>query len=173
MSDNITFEDRVKFKYFEIGSGRATVAYRMDNNRTSNKRFVTFGFAFCSPKDFFSKKDHKVPIYGTVFNETYNKPVKSIVGFTLEKGGRTRAMEMLESNPQTLSFEVTEGENAVLAALEGITHFCYMKAPSWRDKVIYRRTRKGNHELSRDGITVVFDDNGVRMQTPWGQESIL
>lgn len=167
MSDNITFEDRVKFHYFGLGSGRVTVAYQMDNDRESALRCVRFGFAFCSPKDFFSKGDFKVPQYGSVFEPKYNKNVKRIVGYKTEKGGRTRATEMLTGAPFEISVLVMPGDNAVLACLEQIEGFCYEHAPSWKDKATYRFTRSGNHEISRDGVKVVLTREGIELHSPW------
>jgi len=167
MSDQVTFEDRVKFHYFGMGSGRVTVAYQMDNDRNSPTRSVRFGYAFCSPKDFFSKGDYKVPVYGQVFEPKYNKSVKRIVSYTEQKGGRSRAIDMLTNAPCELAVFVQENQNAVLAILEEIENFCYDAAPSWRDKATYRHLRNGNHELARDGVKLVLTKEGIELQTPW------
>lgn len=167
MSDNITFEDRVKFHYFGLGSGRVTIAYQLDSDRDNPIRSVRFGFAFCSPKDLFSKKDFKVPVYGEVFEPKYNKMVKQIVSHTVEKGGRTRAIERLTSNPVELSAYVADGENAVIACIEAMENYCYDQAPSWRDKATYRHTRSGNHEIARDGVKVVITQEGIELHSPW------
>ena len=167
MSDNITFEDRVKFHYFGLGSGRVTVAYQMDNDRDNDVRTARFGFAFCSPKDFFSKRDYKKPIYGQVFEPKYNKNVKRVVDYKVEKGGRSRATEMLMGAPFELTVSIPEDDNAVLCVLDAIEQFCYEHAPSWRDKATYRFTRSGNHEIARDGIKVVLTKEGIELHTPW------
>ncbi len=173
MSDNITFEDRVKFHYFGLGSGRVTIAYKLDSDRDNPIRTVQFGFAFCSPKDFFSKKDYNVPVYGEVFEPKYNKNVKKIVSYTTEKGGRSRALERLGLNPVELSAYVPDGDNAVLCCIEAMENYCYEQAPSWRDKVTYRHTRSGNHEISRDGVKVVLTQEGIELHSPWEGVTML
>ena len=154
MSDNTTFEDRIKFHYFSLGTGRVTVAYQMDNNRDAAVRHVRFGFSFCSPKDFFSKNDFKVPQYGNVWSDKFNKNIKSVTGYTVTKGGRSRAVDMLQNVPFLLTVNVGD-DNAVLCCLESIEDFCYERAPSWKDKASYRLTRNGSHEVSRDGVKVI------------------
>lgn len=167
MSDQVTFEDRVKFHYFGLGSGRVTVAYQMDNDRSNPVRAVRFGYAFCSPKDFFSKGDYKVPQYAQVFEPKYNKSVKRVVGYKLEKGGRTRSIEMLRNKPVEASVFVIPGDNAVLTVLEQIESYCYEHAPSWKDKATYRFTKSGHHEIARDGSKVVLTKEGIEYHTPW------
>ena len=173
MSDKTTFEDRIKFHYFSLGTGRVTVAYQMDNNRDADVRQIKFGFAFCSPKDFFSKKDYKVPQYGTKFSEKFNKHVKTIVGYTITKGGRSRAVEMLQNVPFVLTVNVPYDDNAVLCCLESVEDFCYERAPSWKDKANYRLTRSGNHEISRDGVKLLVTKDGIELYTPWEGREIL
>lgn len=173
MSDKTTFEDRIKFHYFSLGTGRVTVAYQMDSNRNEALRLVKFGFAFCSPKDFFSKKDFKVPTYGNVWSDKFNKNIKTIVGYTVSKGGRSRAVEMLQNVPFTLTARVPEDDNAVLCCLESIEDFCYDRAPSWKDKANYRLTRSGAHEVSRDGVKILVTKEGIEVHTPWDGKEIL
>lgn len=167
MSDQITFEDRVKFHYFSLGSGRVTVAYQMDTDRESPYRSARFGFAFCSPKDFFSKGDYKVPVYGQVYDNKLGKNIKRIVSYDVKKGGRTLATEVLNSAPKLAAVLVPDGDNPVISILEEIEDICYEFAPSWRDKAVYRFTRSGNHEITRDGVKVVLTKEGMEMHTPW------
>lgn len=173
MTDNTIFEDRIKYHYFGFGTGRVTVAYQMDNNRNNTTRKVKFGFSFCSPKDVFSKRDYKAPVYETFWSETYKKNMERISSFTIVKGGRSRAVEMLQNSPFTLTAKVKENENAVFCCLEDIEHFCYERAPSWKDKASYRKTRRGFHEISRDGGKLLVTKTGIELFTPWGGREVL
>jgi hypothetical protein len=67
------FDSRVRFHHFEIDGtdgGMGTIAYVMDNNKSSDVRQVRFAYSFCAPEDQFSKKKGRAKSHGRLLSET-------------------------------------------------------------------------------------------------------
>ena len=157
----VEFEQTVKYNYFDIGPGKCTLAYQVSKNRNSRFRSVKFGFAFCSPKDKYSKND--VQVTKVVWSEPPNRDNWDKVTKTLEvvktiKGGRTLAREMLEFNPIEMELYVPLDRNPIAYMVEQMQNYAFDNGPGWKFKTKLRRFKSGAYELSKDGITLVFDD---------------
>lgn len=164
--------DEVRYHYSGLGAGHLTLAYKVSGDRNSNVRKVTFGYAFCSPKDRFSKKDVSRTVSKTRWNPETRKVEVLETETVVTPGGRTKALSRFNSEPVTLTVNVADSKSALVEVISTMIEYCYEHAPSWRNKVKHHVSRKGNHSLSIDGFTVRFAEKGseylLQLETPWG-----
>ena len=78
-------EDRIRFHHFYIegvNKARGTIAYKLDNNKNSPEREITYAVAFCDPRDQFVKKDGRTKSSGKLVKRFKKLTVK----YTQSKG---------------------------------------------------------------------------------------
>lgn len=158
------FEKTVKFNYFGIGAGMATIAFQMDTNRESNMRTVKFGYALCSPKDNFSRGDIFKKVYSPLERDERGRPTnlgnRKYEKVLVHPGGRSLALtgkRGLYTNPVELQFSFKKDvENPVSVAIEEMQSYIFDHAPRWKNKTAIISRGNGHVSLYRDGFHLDF-----------------
>lgn len=158
------FENTIKFNYFGIGAGTATVAFQMDVDRKSKTRTVKFGYALCSPKDRFSKVDIYRTVHGPLKRDENGRPInlheRATEKVLVHPGGRTLALtgkRGLYTNPVEIEFVYDpDFDNAVSFAIEQMQNYIYDHAPRWKNKTGIIARKNGHVSLVRDGYYLDF-----------------
>ena len=136
-------ENRIRFHHFWIegAEARCTVAYKLDENKNSPTREVTYAAAFCAPEDQFSKKKGRLKAAGRLTKHAKKLLVSfgEAHGFYSHVNSLLRA-ELMRMSPEfsTLTKQLRTLERVFEVSFEALPDVCFFS----KDNVVFHK--KGN-----------------------------